>query len=187
MCVNRLELQLLEEPLVLSGLVTFFQQQASVVTSSLPLWRFPQCLLVKCGLGEVDVDRVTGGHHVVVVHDLKKKMKEVLAFGKSKKQPMIKMALTKTEINKPVNGQSCMKTDWTVAVLCIISILPIQFYQTVWAEVVLVITSQKQEISFSVQTKQQLTKSALNLNRLWRLKEACNWLASGVNNRNWVD
>jgi hypothetical protein len=68
---TNLEPQLLEEPLVLSGLVPFLELGSDDETSLLLLHRVLQHLLVQVGLVETDVDGVTGRHQVIVVDDLK--------------------------------------------------------------------------------------------------------------------
>ena len=67
-----LEPQLLEEPLVLAGLVALLELGPHLESSLLLLHWIFQSFLVKVGLIEPNVHSVAGGHHVVVVNNLKR-------------------------------------------------------------------------------------------------------------------
>ncbi len=67
-----LESELLEEPLVLSGLVPLLKLGPDHASGLLLLHGVLEDLLVEVGLVKADVHAVAGGHHVVVVHHLEK-------------------------------------------------------------------------------------------------------------------
>ena len=71
MAGEHLEPQLLEEPLVLAGLVSLLEFCSDEEPGLLLLHGVLEHLLVKVGLVEADVDGVAGWHQVVVVDDLK--------------------------------------------------------------------------------------------------------------------
>merc|ERR1719308_72257 len=67
---EKLKSQLLEEPLVLAGLVLLLELRSYHHTCFLFLHGVLKSLLVEVGLVERDLDSVPSRHHVIVVHHL---------------------------------------------------------------------------------------------------------------------
>jgi len=62
-----LEAEFGEEPLVLSHLVTLFQLVLDLLARLLPQSRVAEAVLVDHGLLQVNIDGISGGHHVVEI------------------------------------------------------------------------------------------------------------------------
>ena len=65
-----LESELLEEPLVLAGLVALLKLRSHLESGLLLLHGIFKSFLVKVGLVKANVHSVPGGHHVVIVDNL---------------------------------------------------------------------------------------------------------------------
>merc|ERR1719367_1158792 len=72
--VDSLESQLVEKPLVLSTLVSFFEFCSYHKSCLLFLHWVLQDLLVQVGLVESQINGITSWHHMVVVDDLKERL-----------------------------------------------------------------------------------------------------------------